>query len=68
MTTIDMTIDGMGCSHCVEAVRRELATLPGVRVDAVSIGRARVSFDEAAATRQDLEAAVRKAGYRPAPA
>ena len=57
----------MGCAHCVEAVRRELALLPGVRVDSVSIGEAQVSFDETVASRQDVEDAIRKAGYVPAP-
>lgn len=68
MTTITVQIDGMGCGHCVEAVRRELAVLPGVRVDSVSIGEAQVSFDEKAASRQDIESAIRRAGYTPAPA
>jgi len=68
MTTATVRIDGMGCGHCVDAVRRELASLPGVRVDSVSIGEAQVSFDEKAASRQDIERAIRKAGYTPAPA
>ena len=68
MTTTRVRIDGMGCAHCVEAVRRELALLPGIRVDSVSIGEAQVSFDEKAVSRQDIERAIRKAGYTPAPA
>lgn len=68
MTTIEMRIEGMGCAHCVEAVRQELASLPGVMVEAVSIGEARVSFDETAGFRPDIEAAIRKAGYAPVPA
>jgi len=68
MTTTRVRIDGMGCAHCVEAVRRELALLPGVRVDSVNIGEAQVSFDETSASRQDVEGAIRKAGYVPAPA
>ena len=67
MTTTTVRIEGMGCAHCVEAVRRELALLPGVRVDSVSIGEAQVSFDETAASRQDVEDAIRRAGYAPAP-
>jgi copper chaperone CopZ len=68
MTKATVRIEGMGCAHCVEAVRRELQSLPGVRIDSVSIGEAQVSFDEKAASLQAVEGAIRKAGYIPLPA
>lgn len=68
MTTVTVRIGGMGCDHCVEAVRRELASLPGVTVHAVSIGEARVSFDERTADRQAIDGAILRAGYTPEPA
>ena len=68
MTTVTVRIDGMGCGHCVEAVRRGLESVPGVTVHSVSIGEAHVSYDEQVTGRQDIEGSIRKAGYTPAAA
>jgi copper chaperone len=63
MTHLTLHVDGMSCGHCVEAVRRALATLPGVEVESVEIGRARVRFDETETTPAALAGAVSDAGY-----
>ncbi len=63
MTSLTLRINGMSCEHCVEAVRRALASLPGVQVEAVQIGQARVRFDETATNPTALAAAVSDAGY-----
>jgi len=63
MTGLTLRIDGMSCGHCVEAVRRALAALPGVQVEAVQIGWARVRFDETATSPTALAVAVSDAGY-----
>ena len=57
-------IEGMSCGHCLNAVNRALSAVPGVEVESVQIGRARVRYDEGATTRAALEAAVAEAGYR----
>jgi copper chaperone CopZ len=57
-------IEGMSCGHCLNAVNRALSSVPGVRIDAVRIGRADVSYDETTATASGLEKAVVEAGYR----
>jgi len=57
-------IEGMSCGHCLNAVNCALSSVPGVRIDAVRIGRADVSYDETTATVSDLEKAVVEAGYR----
>lgn len=62
--TID--IEGMSCGHCVSAVTRALAALPGVEIDSVAIGRADVRFDETVTSPAQLEMAVANAGYRAA--
>ena len=56
-------IDGMSCGHCLNAVNRALAEMPGVEVDTVRIGRAEVRYDEARVSPVQLEAAVADAGY-----
>ena len=57
-------IEGMSCGHCLNAVNRALSAVPGVRIDAVRIGRADVSYDDTTTTPSDLESAVAEAGYR----
>jgi copper chaperone len=57
-------IEGMTCGHCLNAVNRALGALPGVRIEAVRIGRADVSYDESVTDASQLEAAVAEAGYR----
>ncbi len=64
MRQATLYIEGMSCGHCLNAVNRALSSVPGVRIDAVRIGRADVSYDEATATASDLEKAVVEAGYR----
>ena len=64
MRQATLHIEGMNCGHCLNAVNRALSSVPGVRIDAVRIGRADVSYDETTATASDLEKAVVEAGYR----
>jgi copper chaperone len=62
MTTATYLVEGMTCAHCVAAVTREVAAVPGV--DEVSVelagGRVEVSGD---ATAAQVSAAVGEAGY-----
>jgi copper chaperone CopZ len=64
MRQTTLHIEGMSCGHCLNAVNRALAALPGVRIEAIRIGRADVSYDETATTPAQLETAVTDAGYR----
>ncbi len=63
MKTQDLTIQGMSCGHCVMSVKKELGKIPGLKVEDVQIGKARVSFDETKVTEQDLSKAIEEAGY-----
>ena len=46
MRQATLHIEGMSCGHCLNAVNRALSAVPGVRIDAIRIGRADVSYDE----------------------
>lgn len=64
MRSLTLHIEGMSCGHCLNAVNRALAQLPGVAIDAIRIGRADVRYDESAIDPALIEAAVAEAGYR----
>jgi copper chaperone CopZ len=64
MRQATLHIQGMSCGHCLNAVNRALSTVPGVKIDAVRIGRADVRYDETTTKPSDLETAVAEAGYR----
>lgn len=64
MKNLTLHIEGMSCGHCLNAVSRALAHLPGVEVDSVKMGRADVRYDERSVEPSHIEAAVSDAGYR----
>ncbi|HEY8428813.1 MAG TPA: cation transporter [Sandaracinaceae bacterium] len=63
MTTHELKIEGMTCGHCVRAVERALAAVPGVKKAEVAIGTAKVEAD-AQVARSALVAAIEDEGYR----
>ncbi len=64
--TVEFGVTGMTCASCVRRIEKALGKVPGVQAAAVNLAteRARVVYDPAAASPQDLAAAVEKAGYR----
>ena len=62
---IDLAVDGMTCGSCVSHVERALLKVPGVTTATVNLatGRANIVFRGGIAAIEDLEAAVRSAGY-----
>jgi copper chaperone CopZ len=63
MRSLTLHIEGMSCGHCLNAVKRALAELPGVEVESVRIGRADLRYDESSLEPARIEAAVVNAGY-----
>jgi len=63
MTRANLEIHGMSCDHCIRAVNRALAALPGVAVESVRLGGAGVRYDETKITPDQITAAVNAAGY-----
>lgn len=67
MTKLALSINGMSCGHCLNAVRQALSNAPGVTVDSVRIGRADVQFDPATTDANRIADVVTNAGYQAAP-
>ena len=64
MKTATLSIEGMSCGHCLNAVNRALSTIPGVVLDSVQMGRASIRYDESVVALEAIGAAVADAGYR----
>ena len=62
MITLDISIDGMNCDHCIRSIQNALTVLPGVSTCMVQIGKAEVILDEAITGKHGLFAAIRGAG------
>jgi len=63
MAEFRLKIDGMHCASCVRRVSQALAAAPGVVVNEVRVGTARLSSAEEPAPVDLAIAAVAKAGY-----
>jgi len=63
MNKIDLEIEGMSCDHCVAAVTEALGELPGVTVDDVRVGEARLRYDPDQVSPEQIALAVEDAGY-----
>lgn len=57
-----LSIEGMSCGHCVQAVNKALSAVPGVTLQSVVVGAARVQLADGA-TPADALAAVERAGF-----
>jgi copper chaperone CopZ len=64
MKTQELKIEGMSCGHCVMSVKKELGKVPGIFVDDVQIGKAKIHYDESKVTEQALARAIDEAGYK----
>lgn len=59
---LTVTIEGMHCEACVSAVTSAVKSLAGVRQCDVSVGEARISYDDQAVAKAGIFAAIRQAG------
>lgn len=64
MAEATIKIEGMSCGHCVMRVKKAVETLTGISEADVSIGTARVKYDEARVKREDVEKVIEAAGYK----
>ncbi len=63
MITKEFSIEGMACNHCVMAVKKELSKIPVQSFD-VTIGSAKVEFDDTKIKVEDIEKAIEEAGFK----
>ena len=63
MPEFKLKIDGMHCGSCVRRVSQALAATPGVVVNEVSVGTAKLSSAQEPAPVDLAIAAIAKAGY-----
>jgi len=61
---LTLFIEGMSCGHCLHAVNKALASVPGVEIGSVRMGRADVRYDESIIAPGRIVEAVIGAGYR----
>ena len=63
MAEFTLRIDGMHCGSCVRRVSQALAATPGVVVNEVRVGAARLTAAEEPAPVEAVLAALAKVGY-----
>jgi copper chaperone CopZ len=61
--SLSLSIEGMHCGACVRRVTNALEAVEGVKVSSVEVGSARVAFDSAKATAEEIAAAVARIGF-----
>ncbi len=64
MAEITLKIEGMSCQHCVMRVKKAIDAVVGITKSDVAVGNAAIQFDESKAKKEDIIAAVEKAGYK----
>lgn len=64
MSKVTLHIEGMSCGHCLNAVNKALAAIPGAQVESVQMGRAELEVAEGGPSLEAVSAAVLAAGYR----
>lgn len=65
MQQITIQIRGMSCDRCVGDVMHALRRVPGVRVEAVTIGSATVAYEPSITDLASIFGAIEHAGYEP---
>lgn len=63
METVQLTVEGMTCDHCVRAVERAVRSVAGVRDAKVEVGSVQVTYDPGAARVDRIVEAVEDEGY-----
>lgn len=62
--TLNLAVAGMHCGACVRRVTTALEAVPGVHVESVEVGSARVGYDPAEATPEGIVASINRIGFQ----
>jgi copper chaperone len=60
---LNVKISGMHCGACVNRVTQALKKVPGVAVEDVQVGSAKVSYEPDQAGTDQIRAAIEKIGF-----
>ena len=63
MEKLILSIEGMTCEHCVRAVKNRLASTPGIEVEDVRVGAARLRYDPQRTNVDEIENLIADEGY-----
>jgi copper ion binding protein len=64
MAEITLKIEGMSCQHCVMNVKKAVDSIEGVKSSDVSVGSAKVEYDDSKTNKEIIARAVQNAGYK----
>ena len=64
MRNITITIAGMSCGHCLNAVSKALAAVPQITVKSIQMGRAELLVPDNPDAAGPAQAAIEAAGYK----
>lgn len=64
MAEITLKIGGMSCQHCVMNIKKAIDGIAGVKSSEVSIGNAKVVYDEPQTNKDEIEKTIQDAGYK----
>jgi copper chaperone len=64
MAEISLTIEGMSCNHCVMSVKKAVESIEGVQSSDITVGSARIVYDDSKTGRDAIALVIGNAGYK----
>ena len=61
---LNISVAGMHCGSCVRRVTTALEAIPGVQIQSVEVGSARIIFDSGKATPQEIVTSINRIGFQ----
>lgn len=61
---LNLSLTGMHCGSCVRRVTMALQAIPGVQVESVEVGSARITYNPAEATPEEILASIGRIGFQ----